>query len=138
VRQRTEAQRDLAYLPRESHRVRNFDAEEFNGDNFHNQTRGTIMRYSILFAALIAALGLSACEKATVITPAPAVVTVPGPAGPQGATGAVGEVTKGDTGATGNTGAPGDTGAKGSTGTEGAQGERGEKGSETVVIVPVK
>lgn len=83
------------------------------------------MRYSILFAVLTIALGLSACERATVITPAS---TVPGPAGPQGATGATG---KGDTGATGN------TGATGSTGAEGVQGERGATGG-AVVIVPAR
>ncbi len=97
------------------------------------------MKFSIMIAAVLAALGLSACEKATVITPtpAPAVVLVPGPAGPQGATGATGEqAQKGDTGATGSTGATGYTGATGSTGAEGAQGERGKTGGDTVVIIP--
>ena len=61
------------------------------------------MKYSILLAALIATLGLTACEKTTVnppaaVVPAPAVVVVPGPPGPAGATGAVGA-----TGSTGTT-----------------------------------
>ena len=67
------------------------------------------MRYSMLFAALTAALALSACQP--VVTSPPTVVAVPGPAGPQGATGATAE--RGATGATGNTG---DTGATGNTG----------------------
>jgi hypothetical protein len=65
------------------------------------------MKYSaaVAVAAILSALALSACDKPTVVTPAPSVaVPVPGPAGPQGATG---------TGATGMTGA---TGAKGETG----------------------
>ncbi|MBK5273755.1 MAG: hypothetical protein JJE30_01710 [Desulfuromonadales bacterium] len=71
------------------------------------------MKYSaaVAVAAILSALALSACDKPTVVTPAPPVaVPVPGPAGPagpQGATGATG------TGATGMTGAPG---AKGETG----------------------
>ena len=44
--------------------------------------KGIPMKYSILFPALLAALALSACDRPTVVTPAP-VVTVPvaGPAG---------------------------------------------------------
>jgi hypothetical protein len=113
--------------------VKEFDKRAF----FVSQIRGTSMRYSILFAALMAVLGLSACEKATVVTPAPApvVVPVPGPAGPQGATGATGEqAQKGDTGATGKTG---DTGTTGNTGAEGVKGDPGKKGGDTVIIVPV-
>ena len=53
------------------------------------------MKYSILLAALIATLGLTACEK-TVVTP-PATSSVPGPAGATGATGAMG--SSGSTGA---------------------------------------
>ena len=95
------------------------------------------MRYSILSVALLAALGLSACERpaAVVVAPSPTVVAVPGPAG---ATGATGEVKKGDTGATGNTGATGSTGATGDTGADGAKGDRGRTGGDTVVIVPTK
>ena len=85
------------------------------------------MRYSILSVALLAALGLSACERpAVVVAPSPTVVAVPGPAGATGATGATGEVRKGDTGATGATGA------------DGEKGDRGKSGSTTVVVVPTK
>jgi hypothetical protein len=68
------------------------------------------MKYSVIVAAaaVLSALALSACDKPTVVTPAPpVVVSVPGPAGPAGPQGATG------TGATGVTGA---TGAKGETG----------------------
>ena len=102
------------------------------------------MRYSILFTAVLAALSLSACEKATVVTtpastaPAPTVIAVPGPPGATGDKGAAGGTgATGDTGATGGTGATGYTGATGSTGAEGLQGERGKSsGGSTVVIVP--
>jgi hypothetical protein len=117
---------------------RDFGSRKFDkrASFFVSQIRGITMRYSILLAALMATLGLSACERAVVVTPAPAVITVPGPAGPQGATGATGEqAEKGDTGATGSTGA---TGATGSTGAEGVQGERGKTGGDTVVIVPAR
>ena len=79
------------------------------------------MKYSILFSAVVLALGVSACEKPTVATPA-VVVAVPGPAGP--------------TGATGSTGAVGSTGATGSTGDTGATGDRGKTGGDTVVVIP--
>ncbi|HEY9199793.1 MAG TPA: hypothetical protein VIR60_10535 [Gammaproteobacteria bacterium] len=52
------------------------------------------MKHSILFVALAATLGLSACDNPT-----------PGPAGPQGSTG-----EQGDTGTKGATGAQGETG----------------------------
>lgn len=81
------------------------------------------MKYSILFAACIAVLGLSACERSDVVVVPGAVVE--GPAGPQGATGAQGfDGSKGDTGNTGNTGAQGDAGAQ------------GETGGDTFLIVP--
>ena len=84
------------------------------------------MKYSILFSAVVLALGVSACEKATVVTPA--VVTVPGPAGPTGATGS--------TGAVGSTGSTGATGSAGGAGATGATGDRGKTGGDTVVVVP--
>jgi hypothetical protein len=116
-----------------------FEVKQFNERAFIvSQIRGIIMRYSILSAALLAALGLSACERPVVVAPSPTVVAVPGPAGATGATGATGETKKGDTGATGGTGATGNTGATGSTGAEGAQGDRGKTGSSTVVVVPSK
>ena len=95
------------------------------------------MKYSMLFAALIATLGLSACDywrpAAT-----PAVVVVPGPAvpGPTGATGATGAT--GSTGDTGSRGSTGNTGATGFTGDTGATGDTGKTGGGTVVIVPAK
>jgi hypothetical protein len=57
------------------------------------------MTRSILITALLAGLGLTACDKPTVVN-VPAAV--PGPAGPQGATGDQG--SKGETGKTGKTG----------------------------------
>lgn len=75
------------------------------------------MKHAILFASLITALGLSACDRPTVVTVPGPTVTVPGPAGPQGESG--------------------EQGAQGSTGYTGEQGEPGEGGTDTVVIVPV-
>jgi hypothetical protein len=92
------------------------------------------MKYSLLIGTLAAVLGLSACERTIEVAPAPAVVTVPGPAGPQGATGDTGAT--GYTGDTGATGYTGDTGATGATGAEGVQGEPGETGGDVVVNVP--
>src|SRR5688572_28446206 len=110
------------------------------------------MRASILFLAIPAILS-TACERPVVVTPAPTVVAVPGPAGATGATGATGETgmsgaaaQKGDTGATGATGATGYTGATGSTGatgytgatgSTGADGQRGKTG-DNIVIVPTR
>jgi hypothetical protein len=108
---------------------------------FLNQSKGTLMKYSIVFSAALMALALSACDRPTVVTPA-AVVTVPvaGPAGPAGATGATGSAgstgSTGSTGDTGATGSTGNTGATGSAGDTGATGERGKTGGNTVVIVP--
>jgi hypothetical protein len=92
------------------------------------------MKYSIVFAAVLTALTLSACDRPTVVTPAAVVtVPVPGPAGPTGATGYTGA-----TGSAGETGATGYTGATGTAGDTGATGERGKTGGDTVVIVPAK
>lgn len=94
------------------------------------------MKHSIIFSAVVVALGLSACEKSTVVTP-PAVVTVPGPAGPTGATGSSGSTgSTGATGSTGTTGSTGDPGATGQTGRTGAAGEPGKTGGDTVIVVP--
>lgn len=72
------------------------------------------MKYSIIFAAVLAALALNACDKKpTVVTPTVVTVPVPGPAGPTGA-----------------------TGSSGGTGATGATGEPGKTGSETVIVVP--
>ena len=62
-------------------------------------------------------LGLSACDRPTVVNVPATPVPVPGPAGPQGASG-----VQGTTGTQGN---------------EGAQGETGKTGDGTVIIVPV-
>lgn len=75
-----------------------------------------------LLAALLAVIGLTACEKTTVNPPATTVVTptvetpvaVPGPAGAPGAPGAAGEP-----------GQPGQAGEPGKTG-------------DTVIVVPEK
>jgi hypothetical protein len=55
------------------------------------------MKYSMLLAALLGALGLSACDRPTVVNNPP-VATVPGPPGPQGEPGRTG--TPGPTGDT--------------------------------------
>jgi len=116
--------------------------------SFFIHSKGTIMKYSILFVSLFTVFGLSACDKPSTgvnvpATPAP----VPGPAGPQGDTGAQGLTgnqgkmgTQGETGSQGYTGAQGYEGAKGDTGTqgsEGVQGETGKTGTDTVIVVPV-
>lgn len=102
------------------------------------------MKLSTMFAAVLMALALIACERTTVSTPAVVAVpvpgptvSVPGPAGPTGATGAQGSTgSTGATGYTGDTGATGSTGNTGNTGSTGATGERGKTGGDTVVIVP--
>jgi len=57
------------------------------------------MNRSILVLALVAALGLSACERQPTVVTVPAPAAEPGPAGPQGEPG-----VQGDTGNTGETG----------------------------------
>jgi hypothetical protein len=53
------------------------------------------MKHSMMFSAVLFALTLSACDRPTVVPPAPVVaVPVPGPAGPPGAQGAPGEPGK--------------------------------------------
>ncbi len=70
----------------------------------------------MVVAAIVIALGLSACE----------INTPPGAPGPAGA--------KGAAGATGSAGTDGAAGAKGAAGT---QGDTGKTGPGTVVVVPV-
>ncbi len=84
------------------------------------------MKYTLLISALLATLGLAACEPATVVT-VPVPVAVPGPAGPAGATGATG-----GQGATGNTG---DQGLQGNQGNQGNTGDVGKTGGGATVIV---
>lgn len=92
------------------------------------------MKRSTLILSLLAALGLGACDKPTVIN-VPAQAPVPGPAGPKGATGETGS-----TGYTGSTGATGETGSQGSTGATGDTGNTGPTGKpglgSTVIVVP--
>lgn len=76
------------------------------------------MNKTLLITALFATLSLVACERATVVTPPPATVVVPGPAGPTGATGEQGA-----------------TGTQGSTGMTGDQGATGKSGDGTTIIV---
>ena len=89
------------------------------------------MKYSTLLVALVMVLGLSACDKPTVVNVPAATVAVPGPAGPQGDTG-----TQGATGIQGDTGSTGNTGNTGATGYDGAKGDTGKTGGDTIVIVP--
>jgi hypothetical protein len=111
---------------------------------FVKQSKGFLMKYSMMFSAVLMALALNACDRPTVVVPAATVtVPVPGPAGPTGAAGSTGTTgatgSTGDTGAKGYTGTPGSTGtagATGSTGDTGAQGQRGKTGGDTVIVVP--
>jgi len=84
------------------------------------------MKSSLLTLALLAAIGVSACDRAPVVVVPPTPVAVPGPAGPTGATGSTGNT--GDQGNTGNTGATGSTGSTGATGRTGD--------GTTVIVVP--
>ena len=59
------------------------------------------MNRSMLIAALVAAVGLAACEKPTVVNVPATPVAVPGPAGPSG--------TPGTPGTQGQPGRPGDS-----------------------------
>jgi hypothetical protein len=111
-------------------------------------SRGSIMNRSILMIALIAALGLSACDRQPTVIAVPAPAAEPGPPGPQGAPGATGQAGEagqtgytgatgdtGQTGYTGATGATGDTGYTGATGETGDTGKTGAPGGATTVIV---
>lgn len=69
------------------------------------------MRYSMILVGLLTVLGLSACEKPTVINTPPTPVAVPGPPGPAG--------------------------TPGSPGYEGPKGDPGKPGGDAVIIVPV-
>ena len=89
------------------------------------------MKLSPLFVVLVTVLGLSACDKPTVVNVPAEKESVPGPAGPPGATG--GQGATGNTGDTGGTGATGDTGATGGTG---ATGDTGKTGGDTIIVVP--
>jgi hypothetical protein len=60
------------------------------------------MNRSILMLALVAALGLSACDREPTVVTVPVPAAEPGPAGPQGEPGVQGNT--GETGQTGETG----------------------------------
>lgn len=79
------------------------------------------MKLSITTLTLLAAFGLAACDRPTVVNNPVTPVAVPGPAGATGATGA--------------TGSTGGTGSTGATGSMGATGKPGE-GNTTVIVVP--
>lgn len=60
------------------------------------------MNRMILISALLATLGLAACDKPTVVNVPATPVAVPGPAGPQGEAGVQGgDGAKGETGKAG-------------------------------------
>ena len=106
------------------------------------------MKTTIL-VALLAIVGLTACEKTTNVNPPAASTTVvtptvekqvavPGPAGATGATGATGSTgNTGNTGTAGSTGTTGDAGMTGATGATGDTGKTGKTG-DTVIVVPEK
>ena len=74
------------------------------------------MKHSILMLALLATLGLAACDnRPEVIYVPPPAAGPPGPAGPTGATG--------------------NTGNTGNTGFDGSKGDAGKPGEGTTVIV---
>lgn len=58
------------------------------------------MNRMILISALLATLGLAACDRPTVVNAPATPVAVPGPAGPQGDAGAKGETGKAGEGST--------------------------------------
>lgn len=95
------------------------------------------MKYSILILSLLATLGLSACDKPTVVNVPATPVAVPGPAGATGTQGESGvqgnEGTKGETGTQGNEGVKGDTGVQGN---EGNKGDTGKTGEGTTIVIP--
>jgi hypothetical protein len=87
------------------------------------------MKNSMLILAVLATLGLSACDRPAVVA-VPVPVAVPGPAGPTGATGG-----QGATGSTGDTGSQGSQGNQGNQGNDGSKGAPGRPGDGTKVIV---
>lgn len=94
--------------------------------------KGFLMNKSLLALALVAVVGLAACDRPAVVAVPASPVVVPGPAGPAGPAGATGAT--GSTGSTGYTGATGSTGSAGDTGATGAAGKSGV--GTTIVVVP--
>jgi Collagen triple helix repeat (20 copies) len=96
------------------------------------------MNKYLLAAAMLTVLGLTACDRPTVIMPT-TPVAVPGPAGPQGATGSQGaDGNTVSTGNTGNTGATGSQGNQGNDGTKGDTGKTGADGGTAIIVVPAE
>jgi hypothetical protein len=99
--------------------------------------KGFNMSKYLLVSAMLAVLGLTACDRPTVIVPATPVVVpgpaVPGPAGPQGATG-----SQGAEGNKGNTGSTGAMGNQGNDGTKGDTGKTGTSGGTAIIVVPAE
>jgi Collagen triple helix repeat (20 copies) len=88
------------------------------------------MNQSLLIVpALLAVLGLAACDQKPTVVNVPTPVAVPGPAGPTGATGA-----SGDAGKQGN---QGNQGNQGVDGTKGDAGKTGGDGATVIVVPPV-
>jgi hypothetical protein len=94
--------------------------------------KGYNMNKYLLVSTMLAMLGLTACDRPTVIMPT-TPVAVPGPAGPAGATGSQG--AEGSKGNTGNTGA---TGNQGNDGTKGDTGKTGAGGGTAIIVVPAE
>jgi len=86
------------------------------------------MNHYLLIALMLTVLGLTACDKPTVVN-VPAPEAIPGPAGATGERGA-----QGYQGDTGDTGVKGNEGDQGETGAQGKAGESGD--STTVIVVP--
>ncbi|HBA73002.1 MAG: hypothetical protein A2X82_07275 [Geobacteraceae bacterium GWC2_55_20] len=87
------------------------------------------MRFTTVFALLLSALAMTACDRQPAVAPSqapPVVVTVPGPPGPAGPVGPQGTM-----------GAPAEKGATGATGMTGSEGAKGEQGG-TIVVVPAQ
>jgi hypothetical protein len=85
------------------------------------------MNKSISLAAVLALLGVSACDRPTVVVPAATQPGPPGPAGPAG--------PQGETGYQGNQGNQGNQGTEGVQGATGDTGKAGKTGDGTTVIV---
>jgi Collagen triple helix repeat (20 copies) len=94
--------------------------------------KGFKMSKYLFAATVLAVMGLTACDRPTIVMPT-TPVAVPGPAGPQGATGNQG--ADGNKGNTGNTGA---TGSQGNDGNKGDTGKAGAGGGTAIIVVPAE
>jgi Collagen triple helix repeat (20 copies) len=102
------------------------------GFTLFSNLKGFKMSKYLLAATVLSVLGLTACDRPTVIMPS-TPVAVPGPAGPQGATGSQG--AEGNKGNTGNTGAMGN---QGNDGNKGDTGKTGAGGGTAIIVVPTE